>query len=113
MTGQQGLAELGDPFRFFSTLFPLDTPTRYISRISKCNTLKISNSVDQFDSAVLPVILSTWVCCVVLKDVFKIISQDKEVTEEYISLFDNFLERALLPAIPATSSSPDRAQNRL
>lgn len=96
-----------------STLIELDRPTKYISRISRCNTLKTSYSVDQFGSTVLPVILSTRVCCEIVKDVFKIISQDKEVNKDDISLFDNFLERTPLPAMPTTSASPDRAQKRL
>lgn len=95
------------------TLIELDRPTKYISRISRYNILKISNSVNQFGSTVLPVILSTWVCCEIVKDVFKIISQDKEANEDGISLFDNFLERTPLPAMPTTSASPDRAQKRL
>lgn len=96
-----------------STLIELDRPTKYISRISRCNTLKISNSVVQFGSTVLPVILSTWVCCEMVKEVFKIVSQDKEVNEDDISLFDNFLERTPLPAMPTTSASSETAQKRL
>ncbi|KAI9478322.1 MAG: hypothetical protein EXX96DRAFT_619247 [Benjaminiella poitrasii] len=96
-----------------STLIKLDRPTKYISRISRCNILKISNSVVQFGSTVLPVILSTWVCCEMVKDVFKIVSQDKEVNEDDISLFNNFLERTPLPAMPNTSASSERAQKRL
>jgi hypothetical protein len=42
-----------------STLVELDRPTKYISRISRCKTLKISNSIAQFGSTVLPVIIST------------------------------------------------------
>ncbi|KAI7894488.1 uncharacterized protein EV154DRAFT_498856 [Mucor mucedo] len=96
-----------------STLIKLDRPTKYISRVSRCSTLKISSSVVQFGSTVLPVILSTWVCCEMVKEVFKIISQDKEVNEDDISLFDNFLERTPLPAMPATSASSETAQKRL
>ncbi|KAI7877331.1 uncharacterized protein EV154DRAFT_408694, partial [Mucor mucedo] len=52
-----------------STLIELDRLTKYIPRISRYNTLKISNSVTQFGSTVFPVILSTWVCCETVKDV--------------------------------------------
>lgn len=96
-----------------STLIELDRPTKYVSRISRCNTFTISNSVEQFGSTVLPVILSTWVCREMVRDVFRIISQNKEVEEDDTSLFDNFLERKSLPAMPITSASPDRAQKRL
>jgi hypothetical protein len=85
-----------------STLIELDRPKRYISRISRCNTLKISNSAAQFGSTVLPIILSTWVCCEMVKEVFKIVSSDKEVNEDDISVFDNFLERTPLPPMPTT-----------
>jgi hypothetical protein len=38
-----------------STLIELDRPTKYISRVSRCKTLVISNFVDQFGPTVLPV----------------------------------------------------------
>ncbi|KAI8636323.1 hypothetical protein BD408DRAFT_426326 [Parasitella parasitica] len=99
-----------------STLIQLDRPTKYISRISRCNTLVISNSVAQFGSTVLPVVLSTWVCCEMVKEVFEVVSEDnKEVDTNDLGVFDNFLEKVPLPAMPttSTSTSTERAQKRL
>lgn len=98
-----------------STLIQLDRPTKYISRISRCKTLVISNYVSQFGPTVLPVILSTWVCSEVVKEVFEIVSSKNEANEDEndIAWLDNCLERSPLPNMPTTSSSSDTTQKKL
>ncbi|KAG0975661.1 hypothetical protein G6F29_011371 [Rhizopus arrhizus] len=96
-----------------STLIELDRPTKYISRVSRCKALVISNSVDQFGPTVLPVILSTWVCSEIVKEAFEIISSKNKSNENGIAWFDNCLERRPLPNMPTTSSSSETAQKKL
>lgn len=96
-----------------STLIELDRPTKYISRVSRSKTLVISNFVDQFGPTVLPVILSTWVCSEIVKEVFEIISSKNKSNENDIAWFDNCLERRPLPNMPTTSSSSETVQKKL
>lgn len=96
-----------------STLIELDRPTKYISRISRCKTLVISNFVNQFGPTVLPVILSTWVCAEIVKEVFEIISSSNKANENDITWFEDCLERKTLPNMPTTSPSSETAQKKL
>ncbi|KAG2190961.1 hypothetical protein INT46_006819 [Mucor plumbeus] len=52
------------------TMVELDRPTTYISRVSRGNTIEISNSVSNFGSTVLPAMLSSWICCQIVKNLF-------------------------------------------
>ncbi|KAG2236060.1 hypothetical protein INT48_008154 [Thamnidium elegans] len=60
------------------TMVELDRPTSYISRVSRGNKIKISNSVLNFGSTVLPATLSSWICCEIIKEILDIILSDKE-----------------------------------
>ncbi|CEG81738.1 hypothetical protein RMATCC62417_15900 [Rhizopus microsporus] len=95
------------------TLIELDRPTKYISCISRSKALEISNSVTKSGSTVLPVILSTWVCCEIVKEVFEIISSSDEVDANNVTWFDNCLERTAFPNMPKTSTSSETTQKKL
>lgn len=86
---------------FFPTACPDDHfwseskgPTAYISRISRGNTIDLSNSLPKFGSTVvLPAMLSSWICCQIVKDVLDI----DYPTKHDISWVNSCLERPLLP----------------
>jgi hypothetical protein len=72
---------------------------------------KIRDSRVQFGSIVLPVILSTWICFEAVKEVFEIISPNKEANEDYTSLFNAFLKITPLLVMPRTSNHPRKLKN--
>lgn len=94
-------------------MIELDRPTTYISRVSRSKALEISNSVTKFGSTVLPVILSTWVCSEIVKEVFEIISSNNEANENDVAWLDDCLERNSLPNMPTASASSETAQKKL
>ncbi|KAG1547275.1 hypothetical protein G6F46_009446 [Rhizopus delemar] len=81
--------------------------------IVKSKALEISNSVTKFGSTVLPVILSTWVCSEIVKEVFEIISSNNEANENDVAWLDDCLERNSLPNMPTASASSETAQKKL
>ncbi|CAO3672119.1 unnamed protein product, partial [Rhizopus stolonifer] len=86
------------------TMIELDRPTSYISRVSRGNRIEISNSVLNFGSTVLPAMLSSWICCEIVKEVLDIVLSNKEENSNETSWVLNCLERPLLPNTPTTSS---------
>lgn len=50
-------------------MIELDRPTTYVSRVSRGQKIEISSKIEKFGSTVLPAILSSWVCCEIVKDV--------------------------------------------
>jgi hypothetical protein len=56
------------------TMVELDRPTTYVSRVSRGKKIEISNKIEKFGSTVLPAILSSWVCCEIVKDVLNVVS---------------------------------------
>ncbi|KAI8082441.1 hypothetical protein BDF21DRAFT_493175 [Thamnidium elegans] len=87
------------------TMVELDRPTSYISRVSRGNKIKISNSVLNFGSTVLPATLSSWICCEIIKEILDIILSDKEENPNDTSWVIKCLERPALPNTPTTPSS--------
>ncbi|KAG1455988.1 hypothetical protein G6F56_006937 [Rhizopus delemar] len=84
----------------------LDRPVPYIYRVSRSNRVEISNSVLNFGSTVLPAMLSSWVCCEIVKEVLDIVLSNKKENSNDTSWVIDCLERPPLPNTPATSSTP-------
>lgn len=55
------------------TMVELDRPTTYVSRVSRGKKIESNNKIEKFGSMVLPAILSSWVCCEIVKDVLNVV----------------------------------------
>ncbi|KAI8082440.1 hypothetical protein BDF21DRAFT_493174 [Thamnidium elegans] len=95
------------------TMVELDRPTSYISRVSRGNKIKISNSVLNFGSTVLPATLSSWICCEIIKEILDIILSDKEENPNDTSWVIKCLERPALPNTPTTPSSSSSSSSSI
>ncbi|KAI8079381.1 hypothetical protein BDF21DRAFT_493975 [Thamnidium elegans] len=67
----------------------------------------------KFDSTVLPVILSTWICREIVTEAFDIISSNDNVDADDISCFDTCLQRITLSNIPKTSTSNETCHKKI
>ncbi|KAG0747895.1 hypothetical protein G6F57_001719 [Rhizopus arrhizus] len=77
------------------TMVELDRPTTYVSRVSRGKKIESNNKIEKFGSTVLPAILSSWVCCEIVKDVLNVI-----------------VKRPSLPSMPTTSSSSETSRKK-
>ncbi|KAG0817507.1 hypothetical protein G6F16_001076 [Rhizopus arrhizus] len=75
------------------TMVELDRPTTYVSRVSRGKKIESNNKIEKFGSTVLPAILSSWVCCEIVKDVLNVV-------------------RPSLPSMPTTSSSSETSRKK-
>ncbi|KAI9258463.1 hypothetical protein EDC94DRAFT_586165 [Helicostylum pulchrum] len=55
------------------TMVELDRPTAYVSCVSRGKKIEISNKIKKIGSTVLSAILSSWVCCEMVKDVLNLV----------------------------------------
>ncbi|KAI9340358.1 hypothetical protein BD770DRAFT_372594 [Pilaira anomala] len=95
------------------TMVELDRPTTYVSRVSRSKKIEISNKIEKFGSTVLPAILSSWVCCEIVKDVLNVVVNTPHAdNNDDFSWLDTCLERPLLPSMPATSSSSETSRKK-
>ncbi|GAA5809293.1 hypothetical protein MFLAVUS_002699 [Mucor flavus] len=95
------------------TMVELDRSTTYVSRISRGKKIEIGSKIEKFGSTVLPTILSSWVCCEIVKDVLNVLVNTPYAdNNDDFSWLDTCLERLLLPSMPATSSSSNETSRK-
>ncbi|KAL7310014.1 hypothetical protein PS15m_012255 [Mucor circinelloides] len=91
----------------------LDGPTTYVSRVSRGKKIEISSKIEKFGSTVLPAILSSWVCCEIVKDVLNAVENTPHADKNNdFSWLDTCLENPLLPSMPTTSPSSKTSRKK-